>query len=93
MNRTTAGIATGGTRISSHRVREGDYVRFMAHRLQAHLSDEWWKVTSIDTRAGNRYAPHQFHLVNAAGETALFAPSQNDRVLRHPYSQRQAERS
>lgn len=75
-------MATGGTRISQFSVRVGDYVRFMGHHIQTRYSDQWWKVTSIEGK--------RFHLVNAKGATASFAPSQYDRVIRHPYSQDRA---
>lgn len=78
----TTEIATGGTRISQFSVRIGDYVRIMSHMIQRRYSDQWWKVTDIK---GKRLS-----LINADGAVASFTPSQYDRVIRHPYSQKQA---
>lgn len=78
----TTEMATGGTRISQFSVRVGDYVRIVGHMIQKRYGDQWWKVTAIE---GKRLA-----LINADGMVSSFTPSQYDRVIRHPYSQKQA---
>lgn len=51
--------ASGGTR-----VHFGDFVRFTAHRLHAHLVEAWWRVTAIE--AGTE----TLSVVDATGATA-----------------------
>lgn len=56
------GTVENAIRVDSSYVQPGEYFKFTGHRVQPHLSAEWWKVTS---RVDDVVA-----LVNKRGQTA-----------------------
>jgi hypothetical protein len=77
-----------GYRINRDSLNVGDYFRWKDGN--ENYTGRWWKILSITPPAGPG-ASHKVTIVNDGGHQRDATLMQGVRLIRHPYSQRQAE--